>query len=468
MTQHTQQSIIDRITGFFVFIYILAGALVSINRHWQYEVFYYDFGIFDQAIWNVAHFRPPVIDHLEMGGKIIFADHFNPSIFLLSPIYWLTGRPEALLIAQAVAVGLSGWILYLIGKAILKHNGAALGVTISYLLFVGLQNALITDFHEVTVMTLPLMLTLWAIVSDRKKLYWLFLLITLGCKESSFLLAASIACYVAITKPTWRKDALITVLLSGFWGWASTTLIIPYFSGGRYLYTPDFPKGIGAILHAFISKPIKLHTLLISFWSFGFLPLLSPATWPMIFQDFVVRFVPNNTDLRWDLGLHYSAQLAPIMGYSTVLGVARLAKFFREKLFLPFIALLLVTNAVFLHQFKLHGPLGLSYNPAFYRHTGDFSFLDSLLTQVPKDTSVMAQNNLAPHLIHTNAVHLLRDEYATYNPEYIVVDARAGQNPTDFFGMKAPENILAALANDKNYSLFYRTDEQYIYRRILR
>lgn len=470
------------VAAIFCLLYIAAGALVSVHRFWQYEVFYYDFGIFDAAIWHVSRFRPPIIDHLEIGGKIIFADHFNPSIFLLSPLYWITSRPEALLIAQAVIVGLSGWVLYRIGKKVLKNDVLSFAVTFSYLLFVGLQNAIISDFHEVTVMTLPLMLTFWSIVANKKNLYWVFLLITLGFKESTFLLGAGIAALLWFTKPDWRKTALATLALSAVWGWATTRIIIPSISGKPYSYTPDLPQGIPAMIQAFFDKPLKIKTLLVSFGSFGFLPLLTPPMWPLVLQDFFVRFVPNNTDLRWDLGLHYSAQLAPIMGVATIIGLSNLrrvqklsfvnkAKLWAQRTIkvIPndlFMALLLIAIALYLHQFKLHGPLGLAYNPAFYRHTGDFRFLDDLVSRIPKGTTVMAQNNIAPHLIHTNTVFLLRDHYATFIPMYIVLDMRQGQNPNDFFGTKKPQSILTMLQKDPNYILEYQTSEQYIFRRV--
>lgn len=102
------------------FLFVLAGSLVSLNRYWQYEVFYYDFGIFDRAIWLVAHFNPPIVDHLVASGKWIFADHFYPSVFLLSPLYWFTDRQEILLIVQSLIVGLSGLVIYFIGKEVFR------------------------------------------------------------------------------------------------------------------------------------------------------------------------------------------------------------------------------------------------------------------------------------------------------------------------------------------------------------
>src|SRR3989344_990640 len=123
------------IVGAFCFLFALIGSLVSLHRYWQYEAFYFDFGIFDQAIWNVSRFKPPVIEHFVIGSKWIFADHFNPSIFLLSPLYWLTSRSEMLLIVQAVIVAISGFVLFSFANRILKNSFASFVILYCYFFY---------------------------------------------------------------------------------------------------------------------------------------------------------------------------------------------------------------------------------------------------------------------------------------------------------------------------------------------
>ena len=163
-----------RLTAFIILlgiiVYIVAAASVSLNRYWQFNAFWYDLGLYDTAIYKVAHFKAPIIEQFAPpDGEIIFADHFNPSLFIFSPIYWFTDKTEAILIAQAVTVGLSAWIAYFIAKKFIKQKITILALVISYLGFVGLQNALYTDFHDTTVATLSLMLTFWAIFSKKWK-----------------------------------------------------------------------------------------------------------------------------------------------------------------------------------------------------------------------------------------------------------------------------------------------------------
>lgn len=444
-------------------LFSLAAILVSFNRFWQYDVFYYDFGIFDSAIWNVSRFRAPVIDHLVVGGKLIFADHFSPSLFLLSPFYWIIDRSEMLLFIQAVSVGLSGFVLYSIGCTVLKNKLQALSILVCYFLFVGLQNAILFDFHEVTVMSLPLMLTFWAIVNKKLPLYIIFFLITLGFKESTFFLGVGIAIVVFFLRKEWRKIAVASAVLSLMWGLFSIKVVIPYFSGGGYQYSPDLRDGSFGLLTGFFNYPIKRETLFYSFLSFSFLSIFSPMFWLVLLQDFALRFLPY-APARWGLGVHYSIQTAQLLAISSIYGMKNIKKinFFSSHSVL--FCVCIVANAIFLYRFILHGPLALAYNPAFYQNTKNFVFLDNLIKRVPKDVSVMTQNNLASHLTHQK-VFLLRNGYQDFKPDYIIMDVRSGQNANDFFGTVEVNQTLKRLIDDSRYTVVYNTKDQYIFKK---
>ncbi len=456
----------DIIAYVFSFCFIVAGILVSVNRFWQYEVFYFDFGIFDQAIWRASHFSAPIIDHLTFGGKWIFADHFSPSIFLLSPFYWLTAKSEILLVIQATVVGLSGIVLYNIGKRVLKNKFLALSILVCYFLFLGLQNAVITDFHELTVATFPLMLTFWAILNKKLKLYLLFLIITLGFKESLFTAGIGIGMAVLFLRREWYRVGILTILLSIVWGFVSIKLIIPAFSNGTYIYAPALPDSFFGKVSALVNNPIKLETLFYSFLSFGFLPIFSPAFWPLIIQDYALRFIPEEMGARVGLGFHYNAQSAVILSLGSIFALRSVQRIKQFSKFLSLVGAILIINAVILYRFILHGPFALAYNPAFYKHTEDFIFLNDLIKKIPANSSVMTHNDLAVRFTHQQ-VWLLRKDYNTSRPDYILIDNREGQNLNNFFA--SPNNITDIIKNikrDNSYKLIYNTNEQFVFKRV--
>jgi len=455
-------------------LFAIAGSLVSVNRFWQYEVFYYDFGIFDQAIWSVSRFEAPIIEHLVVGGKWIFADHFNPSIFLLSPLYWLTDQQEIILVAQASIVALSGLVLYLIGKHVLKNKFYAVSILTCYFLFVGLQNAVITDFHEVTVATLPFTLTFLALIKKKYRLFLLFFIITLGFKESNFILGFGIGIALFFLDKSKWKLAIFTCLLSLAWGYLAIQFIIPYFSGGIYQYVAHMQFNPIQIAATFFDSQTKINTMTNSFLSFGFLPIFSYQFWFLIFQDFLTRFYSPLWVTRWGLGLHYSALLGAIFGISSIYSLKLLQKIIKKKLVIDLIAIVLILNAVYVYHFRLHGPFGLSYNIVFYAHSKDFEFLDKIVELIPANASVMTQNNLASHFTHQK-VMLLRDacntckdeHYQMIRPQmdYIVIDSRPGQNPNNLFPVGKIEKIVKSLERDKNYKAIYKTDFQVVYKK---
>lgn len=456
-------SYLDIIACFSSLVFTIGAILVSLNRFWQYEIFYYDFGIFDRAIWQVSRFKPPVVEHLVVSGKWIFADHFNPSIFILVPFYWITQRSEILLIVQSVAVGLAGFIIYLIGKELIDDKFLALSIALCFFLFAGVQNAVITDFHEVTLSILPLSLAFLFILKKKIRSYFVSLIILLGFKESIFLVGAGIGFAIFFIQKEWFKVGFLTIVLSIIWGLLSIKIIIPYFSGGLYQYSPSFVSSPFSLITSLVDESTKTRTIFYSFFSFGFLSFLSPAFWLLFFQDLLSRFYSPLWPTRWGLGLHYSVQLAVLLAISSLysLNSFRKNKIFKKYCYL--IGFFLILNALILHRFILRGPLTMSYNPDFYKNTDNFKFLDKLVDKVPSNASVATQNNLAVRFSH-QTVFLLRENYKSNNPDYILIDNRYGQNPNNFFGAKNKNKLIESIKKDKNYSIIYETKEQYLFK----
>lgn len=458
--------LVDAAVVLMTAIFIIAGILVSLNRYWQYETFYYNFGVFDEAIWHVSRFQPPIIEHLLVGGKTILADHFDLSILLLAPLFWFTDKSEVLLIVQALFAGLAGFVIYRIGIEVLKDKFVALSIAACYFFFVGIQNAVITDFQELTIMTLPITLTFLFIVKKKIKLFWIFFLLTLGFKEVTFLLGIGIAIFLFFYNKKWRRHALAVLIVSSLWGYLAMKVFIPYFSGGIYLHMPDLAEGVTGKVNAMADIPVKRQTLYFSFLQFGFLPFFAPGMWFAILQDYVMRFLPKYTTTYWTLGLHYNAVVSPLLAIASIFGLNFLLKF---KIFLKFkylAATLLILNAFFQFRFVHHGPFLMATTPDFYAHTSFFKYLDDLIKKIPPDASVMTQNNLGVRFDHQKFI-FLRQDYEPYNPDYILIDNRPGQNPNNFlFGPNNIPQFIEKVRTDKNYKIFYHKDDQYIFRRI--
>ncbi len=455
----------DWIIYLFIIIYTILALSVSLGRFWQFQSFYYDFGIFDSAIWKVAHFQTPIINHINFAGvdRIIFADHFNPSIFLLSPLYWFTDRSEMLLIIQVLAVSGAAIVGYQIAKGVLKSKVAILALMVAFLGYVGMQNALISDFHEATIAVLFLMLAFFALSKKKWGWYFVFLLIILGFKESFAGLGVGLGLMLLLRKTNW-KVALGTILISFVWGFVIIRYIIPYFSGGVYYFAPvTLPQTLGELITAWTVPSIKIKTVIYSFATFGFLPLFDLSVLPVIFENFFERFVLSSYK-GVDLGMHYNATLSPLMFMGTlrVLGwIEKKKKFTKISTILGIIIILIVG---FFHRFTLRGPLGLGYNSVFYRQFAASKYVRDFVKEIPRRGLVMTQNDLAVRFTHGKLM-LLTLDYKRYEPDSIALNLTPGQNPNSFYplGYEEAGKLKEMLIKDDNYQLKKFTDELYLF-----
>lgn len=445
----------------FALLFFIASSVVSVLRYYQFQSFYFDFGIFDRALWEVAHFQPPLVFHPNFHGveKVIFADHLNPSMFLLAPLYWITDKREVFLIAQAFIVSVSGLVAYFFSKKFIRNSLIRIGLLFCYFLFVGLQNAMISDIHDATLATLPLMLMFWATEKKKWILYFVMMFIVLGLKESFAGLMVGIGIYVV-----WRRNfrqGLATIVLSLAWFYMATQFIIPYFSGQEYFYSSGSNANFSFI--SIFTPFLKIKTLFSSLLSFGFLPVFYPPLWPAIFENFFERFA-TLSDTRWGLGLHYSATLSPLFFVASVKFVSFLQTKKLPKILFTFLGIFLICLPIFLHRFIFHGPLGLFYNPAFYSAASRSDYINSFISHIPTTGLIMTQNDIAVRLTHDN-VTLLDSNFVTTKPRAIAINLTFGQDPNVYFPASPDfaKKIVALLSQDPQYKLTKYGDELYLF-----
>jgi len=449
----------------FILLYAVAASLVSLNRYWQVNSFWYDFGILDTTIWKLSHLQLPYIEQLKPpSGLVVWGDHFNPSIIMLTPIYWLTDRPEAILIAQVIFVSSSGLIGYLLSKKISKNILLSFALTFAYLGYVGIQNALFTDIHNI-VFSLPfLMAALYFLWQKKWTLYFLSLFLTIGFQESLAGVAFGIGIYILLRKDKNLRVGLITIIISIIWAFLSAKIIMPYFLEAPYKYSPHIPLDPFTFIQELFLPFIKTKTIFLSFLTFGFLPVFSIASLPMIFENFIERFVFNSAATRWDLGFHYNAVLSPLL-LTASLETLYIYHLLKHKRFIQILSVSIILIVVFLHRFYLHGPLLLATNKVFYEDTAKAVFIRNFIDKIPRDGLIMTQNNIASHLTHYHVI-LLNKDFEAIKPDYIVLDTRSGQNGNNFFPLhNAVEGFIASVSSSPNYNMKKISDTEFIFTR---
>ncbi|PIP74652.1 MAG: hypothetical protein CO028_04130 [Candidatus Levybacteria bacterium CG_4_9_14_0_2_um_filter_35_21] len=451
-----------------VSIFFVIFTTISIHRFWQYSVWYYDFGIFYTAISAVSKLQAPIIDHFVFTNTNILGDHFHPIIFLISPLVALFKTGEVLLVIQTLFVSLSGIFIYLISKHYQRSKFESFAMLIMYFSFIGLHNALITEFHEITLLSLPLSIFFYGMIKKKKFWYFLGLFSVLLTKETTFIIPAWFSLLLIFkNKGQWRKIGLFSLLISLAYGYFLVTYVFKFFNGEGYYYLEGASKNVESIFPTF--NELKIKTIFYSFLNFGFLPLLAPEMLPPILFNWWSRFT-SLASTRHDLGMHYNSEIAPTLILAANVGWVRL-KMFLSKFF-PFfktyyfkILFLIVVVISFINIIYLNSPILLFGNLDFYKNTENFVFLDTLIENIPEDGIVMAETNIAARIAYRGKVIMLRDNYDQFSPDYVVVDFREGQEPNNFFGVDFPD-FKSKIYNDPTYFIYYDQGEQVIFKKI--
>lgn len=462
---------------FVTFVYTAIILVVLLNRFWQYEAFYYDHGMMEGTAYQVSQFKLPVHDR-QYGRVSIYIDHLYPSLQLfLAPFYWLNNSYETPIVVMAVTIGLSVLVAYEIAVKLIKNRLMIYALLFAYMFYIGMQNALIFYIHDITLEIPFLMLLFWAIVNNKVKLFYLLLLVNLGFKESVAITTASVGLFLFFAKPSWRRHAIATIIISAIYAFLAAKVIIPYFYfqsfgiPGRFRYLPQLVANPITTLSWFIDTPAKRETIFTSLTTFGWLPIFSPSSLILVIQDFAQRFVLVNHDssLRQGLNLHYNANLAVILFFCSALTVQRLEKirWYKNKVIL-FHAFVIIAVTIYYHRVVYRGPLALVYNPEFYKITPNNKYMDDFVARIPRQGKLMIQNNLAVRFTHNDLYLLLTPEHLReVDPDVVAMDFRPGQNPNNYWPLTEADmaSISAMLLADPRYQPLFRDQYRYIFQK---
>ena len=449
--------------GFFV-LYATQGVL----RHVQFHTAAFDLGIFDQAVWQYAHFSVPYSSLKQM---VLLGDHLSPILALLAPAYWVWSDPRMLIVIQAAVVVLSVYPLYLVFRDV---HSSSLRVTgplfvLIYLSYVGLHNGLAFDVHPSVMLVLPLSILLYAYHCKRWRVYWAAFMVALLFKEDVAPLLCMLGLYqLLVTRE--RRLGMLTALLSATYFVLGVFVLMPLFGGevaGGYIDFARFgetPVTIAfgmltqphLVLHELLSSAIKRETLLVTLGSFGFLPLLSGLSWFLAAPLFVARFL-SVTELRWGLPFHYSASIAPIYALGMTYGLQRAVRR------VPVAGRTLVTGGMLTVVLACTVWITQQYGTLFLpREASPDAALNAraAVQSVPGGVSVSAQSPFVPHLSQREHVYLYPDQSA--EAAFIIVSRELTPYPLHWAEL---DGRINQLVSSTAYELVFHQGETYVFRR---
>jgi uncharacterized membrane protein len=410
----------------------------AIYRHQHFGSNAYDLGIFDQAVWGYSRLEwmPNTILRLPH----VMGDHLHPILVSLAPLYWVWDDVRALLVVQALLLALAGVPVFLWAR---EQIGSVPALTFqtAYLVFWAVVGGSIFDFHELAFAAPIVSVAIYAALTRRTALLWLFVVLGLLTREDVALTFVGLALFIGVVQRRWR-DAVALAGVAAAWFVFAFKVAIPALAGGNayahWAYSQLGENPASAVLHlvthpvdsarTFFTPHDKVVALGNLFLPWLALPLLSPLVLVML-PTLGARFFSDKPSHWAPQGFHYSLMLAPIIAFAAVDTTRRardlLADRWETLVPVALAGLTLVASLYF--TFARIKPLDelRRYTPA--ERIAD---IEECLRVVPPDASVAATSALVPHLSHRRSIFVL-DDRPVPRTRFLAIDASTWIFPLD-------------------------------------
>jgi uncharacterized membrane protein len=406
MTEMKHKS--PRLLWLIILLFSICYSLLSIVRHNNFQSGAFDLGLYDQAVWQYSRFIYP-FNTIKM--RMILGDHLTLTLPLLAPLYWIWNDVKILLIFQAVWVSLSAYPIY---KYILLRGLSKLEALILaglYLTFYGVQFLIFFDFHPVAIGVGLLAWILYLFEVQKWKLFTLATFLLLLTQENMGL--ALFALSIIWFSQGKRKSLVILLGLLGLIYTFVAFKLIGYFSNVGLEYAPDFPDSLLQFTTRLIDSDEKRKVWLYSFSWFSFLPLLSPGASLAVISDLSQYFITGQQFSRmWSPFMHHRA----ILSIYLLIGSVQILVWIKNKKIkiLPIVLVMLVLAIS--QQYYFHFSLNKLSKKSFWQEEQWMLDNYAVLSQVPPNASIAAQQSLVPHLSHREKIYLVYPRISGFKP----------------------------------------------------
>lgn len=417
---------------------------MSVQKHNSFQTFGWDLAIFDHGIWQWSQFQIPYSSFHDLPW---LADHFHLILITIAPLYWIWSDVMMLLIVQAFLVCFGAIPVYYLSKHVTKNKLFSVVIILGYLLFYSLQSFIFSDFHELAFLPITLggVLLFWEL---RKTLaFWVSFILALLVKEEIGLLLGTFGLWSLINDRTRWKQSVTSLIIGLSYTFAMTSFIMPSIGGSVYRHSGFGQSGESLadvivkvltnpsyLINSFFDSKVKINTMIDTFWPWGFLPLFSPISLILVFEQFSSRFLDYGKPIRWTILFAYSLPMATIMAWGSIYGLNNLLKILqkitkRSKHFLSIIVFVILFILIMGSDLLMHGPINTIIKPQFYYKQNWVNDNLNIFKCIPKNVSVSAQNNLAPWLSQREKIKVFPEGIGF---DYIVLDLHLGQSENDF------------------------------------
>ncbi|MBS7287385.1 MAG: DUF2079 domain-containing protein [Candidatus Freyarchaeota archaeon] len=524
--------------------YSASFTFLSFTNHFAFRTLAGDLGIFNQALYSTLNFGLLFYDVIELGSHFQF--HLDPILFLLLPIYSFSQTPLLLLAVQSVALGFSAVPAFLFSRETLRSDKLSLLLTLCYLLNPSLHGVNLYDFHPDCFLPILFFSSLLFIKRKQFLKSTLCILLALMCKEVAAFAAVPIGLYVVwlhrreipwlsllklrlkdVFSNVYLVFAAVTVVLGGVWFILQQALFPPILAANRHALPWIYLGiGVGEVVRNFLVNPVgslqaaftpsivkfalfklcygkylideaifalafmepslKVNYLLLLFFPFAFLSLLSPATL-LPAMPWIILSVTSTDLMHYNaINVQYPALILPFIFASSVHGLENLADKlenltdlaqkvaskvkFAWKLEVSLkrsqisLCLVLIVLSCSFMSFYNYSVARVAWQVGVV--TPRDQLLESLLSSIPPYFTISTQSNLFPHLTPTMNLYM---EHYSFMPEsyydLVIVDTHSqwyhlrGVGGIDLFYELLPSSkLISELLSSGNYTILFQFD----------
>ncbi|MBI2286997.1 MAG: DUF2079 domain-containing protein [Nitrosomonadales bacterium] len=400
-------------------IHFLVILWLGLSRHWGYMSSLNDLGVFDQAAWGTLHGQF-LLNTSQFNQPINWLGfHFHPLILLFVPLYAIAPYPEWFTLAQALALSIAAWPIFLLASRVCQSETAGLLWAIAYLVNPFLLNAAAWDFHPVTLAVPFMALGLLAVEKADSRLLLLSCLPLLLIQEQLGLTVATFGALWGLRNQHW-KTAVSLILL----GTAHTALVLgmimPAFSPtgshvmlGRYGW---LGKSIGDIALNLLLHPWAVAQKVLFGWGgwlyptllllplLGF-PLAAPVYLLPALPDLAANLLSANR-MPSSVFAYHSVTLVPVFTIAAAYGARRISQWWTWLSSAQISGLALLASLVLgyaLAPLPMPGAVNF-WAPARFPIAPDPT-LPAVHASVGDSASVSAQSNIGAHFSQRSQIY---------------------------------------------------------------
>jgi len=375
-------------------------------RHARFGTFSFDLGIYDQGLWQLAHFR--TFDTVK--GINVFGHHMNAILVLLAPFYRLGAGPEFLLVVQVLAQASGASAVFLLARDRLVDRWLAVALAGVLLLNPTYQFLTWEFFHPDALAIGPLLFAYWAARAGRWRWFVVAAVLAVACKEDVAPAVAAIGMLVFFRGHRWIGSAIAGVAAG--WFLLATRVLMPAALGGLHpfydSYFGEFGNGFANVVGNVVAHPgraadaatrdDRLSYYRMMFAPFAFLPLAAVPTMlvaaPMLAVNALTSF-PYARDYRY----HYSAMVFAGLMVATVEGIAYLG---RRPGTRRFLVGLVAATALATTVAWGPSPLGVKYHSGIWPLWNDprTGARKAAVAMLPDAQAVSSSYYFVPHVDH--------------------------------------------------------------------